>query len=142
MLGDATLLANMNCTNFDAGIDFYERKLGLELVWDGELMPGNREVLFQARAGIVCLDEGHARSGDSSPISFAVDDVDETVASLRARGITFEDYDLPRLKTENGIATIGTVKAAWFKDPDGNLLAVTSNVESLKALGAATRAAG
>lgn len=90
----------------------------------------------------MCLDEGHARGGDQSPISFAVDDVEETVASLRENGVVFEDYDLPTLKTENGVATIGSVKAAWFKDPDGNLLAVTSNVESLGPAGASSRQAG
>jgi catechol 2,3-dioxygenase-like lactoylglutathione lyase family enzyme len=142
MLGDATLLTNLNATDFDASIEFYGRKLGLELVWDGELLPGSREVLFQAGAGIVCLDQGHAASGEHSPLSFAVDDVDETVTSLREHGVVFEDYDLPSLKTQNGIATIGTVKAAWFKDPAGNLLAVTSNTESLKVLGAPSRQAG
>jgi catechol 2,3-dioxygenase-like lactoylglutathione lyase family enzyme len=141
MLGDATLLTNLNATDFDASIEFYGRKLGLELVWDAELLPGSREVLFQAGAGIVCLDQGHAASGEHSPISFAVDDVDETVTSLREHGVVFEDYDLPSLKTENGIAMIGAVKAAWFKDPAGNLLAVTSNIESLKALGAPSRQA-
>jgi catechol 2,3-dioxygenase-like lactoylglutathione lyase family enzyme len=141
MLGDATLLTNLNATDFDASIEFYGRKLGLELVWDGELLPGSREVLFQAGAGIVCLDQGHAASGEHSPLSFVVDDVDETVTSLREHGVVFEDYDLPSLKTQNGIATIGTVKAAWFKDPAGNLLAVTSNIESLKALVAPSRQA-
>jgi hypothetical protein len=81
----------------------------------------------------VCLDQGHSEPGDQSPISFAVDDVEATVASLRQSGIAFEEYDLPSIKTENGVATIGTVKAAWFKDPSGNLLAVTSSVEILRA---------
>jgi predicted enzyme related to lactoylglutathione lyase len=101
-----------------------------------------REALLGTEGGgIVCLDQGHGEAGDQSPISFAVDDVDETVKSLRESGITFEEYDLPSIKTENGIATIGTVKAAWFRDPTGNLLAVTSNIESLKALDARTRVA-
>ena len=55
--------------------------------------------------------------------------------SLREAGVTFEDYDLPSLKTKDGIATIGSAKAAWFKDPDGNLLAVTSSVDAIKAGG-------
>jgi catechol 2,3-dioxygenase-like lactoylglutathione lyase family enzyme len=56
--------------------------------------------------------------------AFVVDDVDAAVAGLRERGVVFEEYDLPGLRTEGGIATLGPVRAAWFKDPDGNILAV------------------
>ena len=44
-------------------------------------------------------------------------------ASLRERGVVFEEYDLPELKTENGIARIGDLRAAWARDPDGNIIA-------------------
>ena len=46
------------------------------------------------------------------------------VAALQARGVVFEEYDLPGLKTVNGVATIGESKGAWFKDSEGNLLAL------------------
>lgn len=55
-------------------------------------------------------------------MAFTVDDVEAEVAELRARGVIFESYEAPR--TVNGIASIGPGRAAWFKDPDGNLLAV------------------
>ena len=55
-------------------------------------------------------------------MAFTVDDVEAEVAELEARGVVFESYDSPR--TEGGIATIGPGRAAWFKDPDGNLLAI------------------
>jgi hypothetical protein len=48
-----------------------------------------------------------------------VDGIEAAVARLRALGVAFEEYDLPGLKTENGITTLGDTKAAWFKDPDG-----------------------
>jgi hypothetical protein len=106
------------------------------LVWDGEILPGSREVLFDAGGGIVCLEQGKGGGGGGqTTVSFAVDDVEETVASLRESGVVFEEYDLPNLKTENGVTSLGSIKAAWFKDPDGNLLAVTSSVEALKASG-------
>jgi hypothetical protein len=57
---------------------------------------------------------------------FRVADLDAVVAGLRERGVEFEEYDLPQLKTEGGIATVGDVRAAWCRDPDGNLLAVES----------------
>jgi len=55
-----------------------------------------------------------------------VADTEATVMELTAKGVTFEQYDLPGLKTdERGIATLGSVKVAWFKDPDGNTLSVS-----------------
>jgi catechol 2,3-dioxygenase-like lactoylglutathione lyase family enzyme len=58
-------------------------------------------------------------------VTWMVDDLDRVVDELSAKGITFEQYDLPGLKTdERGIADAGNVKGAWFKDPDGNILNV------------------
>ena len=56
--------------------------------------------------------------------AFMVRDVEATVAQLRGKGVTFEDYDLPGVKTVNGIAELGGTKGAWFKDPEGNILSV------------------
>jgi len=53
-----------------------------------------------------------------------VRDVEATVAQLRGKGVTFEDYDLPGVKTVNGIADLDGTKGAWFKDPEGNILSV------------------
>ncbi|MGH2654353.1 MAG: VOC family protein [Actinomycetota bacterium] len=47
------------------------------------------------------------------------------MAELRAKGVTFEEYDMPGLKTVNGIAELGGEKGAWFKDPEGNILSVS-----------------
>lgn len=136
MLAQATLFANLKASDLDAAVDFYGSKLGLELVWDGEIMPGYRELLFGASGGIVCIEQGQGKGTEGQTlVSFAVGDVEGTVAELRENGVVFEDYDLPSLKTENGVATMGKLKAAWFKDPDGNLLAVTSSVDAMKAGG-------
>lgn len=56
------------------------------------------------------------------------DDVDAEVARLRAAGVVFEEYDLPGLKTENGIATGDQERAAWFKDSEGNILCVAQEL--------------
>jgi predicted enzyme related to lactoylglutathione lyase len=135
VLGNATLFANLKAADLDAAVDFYGGKLGLEVVYDGEIMPGYREILFEAGAGIVCVEQGATTSGEQTLVSFAVDDVEGAVQSLRKRGVVFENYDLPSLKTENGVATIGTLKAARFRDTSGNLLAVTSSVEAMRAAG-------
>jgi predicted enzyme related to lactoylglutathione lyase len=69
-----------------------------------------------------------AGTNKATSAGFTVDDVEETVAKLREKGVTFEEYDFPGLKTENGVATFeseqGTGKAAWFKDSEGNILSV------------------
>lgn len=65
-----------------------------------------------------------AGTGESTVAGFDVTDLDTEMKELRDRGVSFEDYDLPGLKTENGIAKLGPGRGAWFKDPDGNILAV------------------
>ncbi len=54
--------------------------------------------------------------------AFQVDDLPAAVASLRARGVVFEEYDSPALRTTDGIADMGAYRAAWLKDPDGNFI--------------------
>ena len=51
-----------------------------------------------------------------------------TVRELRDKGVTFEEYDFPGLKTVNGIATMGELKTAWFRDSEGNILALSNEV--------------
>ena len=65
---------------------------------------------------------GAPSSGTHTQMAFTVDDVDAEVAGLKERGVVFEEYESPR--TEGGIARIAIGRAAWFKDPHGNLLAV------------------
>jgi hypothetical protein len=50
------------------------------------------------------------------------------VASLAARGVVFDDYDLPGLKTVNKVCILGSEKAAWFKDTEGNILCIHENL--------------
>ena len=61
---------------------------------------------------------------EHTAISFEVDDLEREVTDLERHGVRFEDYDLPGLKTDHHIAQIDGMLAAWFKDPDGNILCV------------------
>jgi catechol 2,3-dioxygenase-like lactoylglutathione lyase family enzyme len=63
-----------------------------------------------------------APSGTHTQMAFVVEDIVGEVKDLKARGVTFEEYDFPGLKTNDGIAEAGDAKAAWFKDSEGNLL--------------------
>jgi hypothetical protein len=55
---------------------------------------------------------------------WTVGDIEAEVGELRARGVVFEEYDLPNLKTVNGIAALGPNRAAWFRDSEGNILGI------------------
>jgi len=60
--------------------------------------------------------------------SFKVSDLDAEMAGLRGKGVVFEEYDMPGLKTVNSIATTRTSKAAWFKDTEGNIMAIIQTI--------------
>jgi catechol 2,3-dioxygenase-like lactoylglutathione lyase family enzyme len=131
MLERAQLVVNLRASDLDEAVSFYEGKLGLPVAIRAEALPGHEEVLFDAGGGLVCIEQGTpADSGGQTPAGFQVEDVPGTVDALRAAGVTFEDYDLPSLKTVDGVATVGSLQAAWFKDPAGNLLALTSPLKS------------
>jgi catechol 2,3-dioxygenase-like lactoylglutathione lyase family enzyme len=100
---------------------FYEDVLGLRAVMEN---PGG--VTYQSGDTFVTLyPTEFAGTAKHTLGGFLVKDVEKAVADLRAKGVTFEEYDMPGLKTENGIAADPTIgKAAWFKDPEGNILSI------------------
>jgi catechol 2,3-dioxygenase-like lactoylglutathione lyase family enzyme len=126
MLGRARLVANFKSADLDRTISFYEGTLGLRVLHRREIMPGVDEVRFDAGGAILCFESGDPQGKTNDLVGFDVDDVVATAAALREQGVVFEEYDYPSLKTVDGVATIGTMQAAWFKDPDGNLLALVS----------------
>jgi catechol 2,3-dioxygenase-like lactoylglutathione lyase family enzyme len=108
---------------------FYAEKLGLE---PAEERPGG--LRYRCGSGSFALFESAgAPSGGHTQMAWEVVDIEATAAALRARGVVFEEYDLPGLKTIGGIAEItgnypskGGVgeRGAWFKDSEGNLLGI------------------
>ena len=103
--------------------EYYVATLGLSLLEDTAL-----DVRLEAGNGTtVALYEsvGAGKSRHTLAV-FYVDDVDAAVQQLRDNGVVFEDYDLPDLRTVNAVARVGDERAAWFKDPDGNILAVAT----------------
>jgi catechol 2,3-dioxygenase-like lactoylglutathione lyase family enzyme len=100
---------------------FYEEKLGLRL---REEMPGG--VLYDCGGGTMLhLYQRAPTKADNTAAAFLVDNIEAEVAELKRKGITFEEYDMPGLKTEGGIATTDQEQIAWFKDTEGNILAVS-----------------
>jgi catechol 2,3-dioxygenase-like lactoylglutathione lyase family enzyme len=127
MLTQARIAAVVPVADVDAAVRFYGDTLGLRLKERRSDLPENREAEFEAADGTLLVYESVGAGQSRHTVAgFRVENIEEAVAALRERGVVFEDYDLPDLKTENGIATIGDVRAAWCRDPDGNILAVES----------------
>ena len=127
MLTGARIAAVVPVSDVDAAIRFYGDTLGLVLKERRSDLPENREAEFEAGGGTLLVYESVGAGQSRHTVAgFRVDDIDEAVRSLRERGVAFEEYDLPDLKTQNGIAAVGDVRAAWCRDPDGNILAVES----------------
>jgi catechol 2,3-dioxygenase-like lactoylglutathione lyase family enzyme len=123
MLNRSRVHPTIAVTNLERAKKFYGETLGLEV--QGE-MEGH--LAYQAGEGsvLVVFKRRNPPKAENTVASFAVDDVEATVKWLRDRGVVFEEYDSPGFKTVDGIASIGDSKGAWFKDPDGNTLAVSS----------------
>jgi catechol 2,3-dioxygenase-like lactoylglutathione lyase family enzyme len=104
---------------------FYEETLGLTVV-KTDPSPG---VTYRAGGdtGLYIYQRG-ATKADHTAASFSVEDVEAEVRELKAKGVVFEEVDEPGMgiKTVNGVATIGEMKGAWFRDTEGNTLAVTN----------------
>jgi len=127
VLESARIAAVVPVSDVDAAVRFYEGVLGLRLEARRDDIPDNPEAEFSASDGRLAVYKSVGAGQSRHTVAgFRVDDVDAAVADLRERGVVFEEYDFPGLKTENGIATLGDIRAAWFKDPDGNILAVES----------------
>jgi predicted enzyme related to lactoylglutathione lyase len=100
---------------------FYEEIVGL--VPKEEYAGG---VIYECGGSEVFLyPTKNAGTSRASQAYWSVDDVEAEVAELKARGVVFEEFDLPGFKTINGISTAGGAKTAWFKDTEGNTLAVS-----------------
>jgi catechol 2,3-dioxygenase-like lactoylglutathione lyase family enzyme len=123
MLADARIGANVPVSNLEEAVSFYGGKLGLSLFERGEGEPYARF----AGAGETKLGVYESKTAGQSKhtlASFVVDDVRSVVDELKAKGVTFEEYDMPGMKTEDGVAAMGETRAAWLKDPDGNILEI------------------
>lgn len=122
MLGSALVMATIPAENLQRAVEFYRTKLGLT-----KLDLQNGTATFQAGEGSTIFIYERARTqAEHTALTFLVKDVEATVTQLSDKGIQFEQYDMPGLKTNaQGIAEMGAgTKMAWFKDPEGNILAL------------------
>lgn len=119
MLSKAPVTAMLPVSDLDRARHFYQDQLGMQPVGsapDGafRFLCGSTMLALLPRPGMT--------PSPHTAMSFEVDDLESELAELEARGVAFEDYDLPDLHTENHIWTKGSERAAWFRDTEGNYL--------------------
>ena len=123
MLGNANAVATLAVKNLDAAKKFYEGVLSLERV------PVEERVLTY-RSGdsrILVYESEYAGTNKATAVTWAVgDDIEQVVAALNEKGVKFEHYDFPDGTRQGDIHIMGKTKAAWLKDPDGNILALVN----------------
>jgi catechol 2,3-dioxygenase-like lactoylglutathione lyase family enzyme len=119
MIGRTDAIANVAVKNLASARRFYEDTLGLKPIHDeaGELV-----VYESGRSQLNVYASKYAGTNKATAVTWEVDDVDAEVSELKAKGVTFEHYDMPDTKLEGDVHVAGDMRIAWFKDPDGNIL--------------------
>jgi catechol 2,3-dioxygenase-like lactoylglutathione lyase family enzyme len=119
MLQDGQVFASVPAADLARARAWYEEKLGLTPTM--EMPDGN---LYKCGGGTAFLlyQTQFAGTGKHTIAGWNVDDLDKEMAELRARGVTFEEYDMPNLKTVDGVAEYEGMRSAWFKDSEDNIL--------------------
>lgn len=128
-LGDFPAAAVLRAEDISRAKKYYADVVGLKPM---DIPTSGSEGMFTAGDGTMVLI--YERPGMPAPqnttlgFSLPADQFDEVAADLRAKGVTFEDYDVPEigLKTVSGIAEFEGTKAAWFKDSEGNIVNIVA----------------
>lgn len=132
MINNAQLTTVLPVVDVSRAARFYSDQLGLKDL--GVDITGNHILLSGMGAGIALMPAEEGAQTAHTVLTFEVDSVTREIRELEGRGVSFFDYDLPDLKTTNHVAVMGTEKAAWFADTEGNILCLHENPE-----GTATR---
>jgi catechol 2,3-dioxygenase-like lactoylglutathione lyase family enzyme len=124
VLGDTDAIATIAVKNVEAARKFYEGTLGLKPA------PSQEKGVLGYRSGssnVLVYQSQYAGSNKATAVTWAVDDLEAAIRELKAKGVRFEHYDLPGTTRTGDVHGAGRTKAAWFKDPDGNILALVSD---------------
>jgi predicted enzyme related to lactoylglutathione lyase len=129
MLQDFPMYAYIPARDLARARQFYEAKLGLRPKEET-----NGGVVYEFAQGTACFlyPTPNAGTSQASQAFWSVKDVDGLMKALKAKGVVFEDYDMPGEKSVQGAITAGGAKAAWFKDSEGNIMALIEEVPGAK----------
>lgn len=125
MLQDHSLYAYLPAQDVARARRFYEETLGFR---PGEEQAGGVTYPFANGTAAFLYPTDNAGTSKASQAFWQVDDIEREVAELKKRGVRFEHYDMPDVETDGDISTGGGAKAAWFKDTEGNILALIQAV--------------
>jgi catechol 2,3-dioxygenase-like lactoylglutathione lyase family enzyme len=121
MLNRSKATAMLPAVDMKRARTFYEQTLGLPAA---HVRPSGEARYDAAGLSFALYPRATPTRADHTALSFEVDDLSDEMKTLRARGVLFEEYDLPGLKTKDGVCVLGAERAAWFKDPEGNILCI------------------
>ena len=122
MLAGKELVATVAVKDLAVARRFYEGKLGLKIEDD----KGTEAHTYRsAGTRLIVYRSQFAGTNQATALNIMVGaDIDKTVKGLRERGVVFEHYDMPGITWDGDVMVSGPMKAARFKDPDGNILCV------------------
>jgi catechol 2,3-dioxygenase-like lactoylglutathione lyase family enzyme len=124
MLGNKDAASNVAVKNLEIAKKFYVEILGLTPVG----VEGQEVIIFKSgNSTIYVYKSEYAGTNKATAISWVVgEDIEGVVQQLKAKGVTFEHYEMPGVTRNGDIHVADDMKVAWFKDPDGNILNITS----------------
>jgi catechol 2,3-dioxygenase-like lactoylglutathione lyase family enzyme len=123
MLGSHRVFPTIPATDLERAKRWYADKLGLKPTRE---TPAGVMYMVAGGTGFLLYQTQFAGKAPNTLMGFETADVEGDVAALKQKGVKFEEYDMPGLKTVNSIASIGKLKGAWFKDSEGNILSISN----------------
>ncbi len=120
MLSGAVITTILQISDGPAAVEFYRDRLGLD--YTGRNSEGQEMFSLGGGSALALMPGPDATPTGRTELSFHVADIGAEIRDLQSRGVAFADYDLPGLKTVDHVCVLGSEKAAWFADPDGNVL--------------------
>jgi predicted enzyme related to lactoylglutathione lyase len=121
MLANASVTTMLPVMDMARARAFYEGCLGLTA---GNFRPDGKFEYAVGGSTLALFPKPEGTKAEHTAISFRVADIAASVAALKKAGVSFESYDLPGFKTVEHVCVLGSEKAAWFKDPEGNYLCI------------------
>jgi catechol 2,3-dioxygenase-like lactoylglutathione lyase family enzyme len=118
-LADSRVTCMLPVKDLARARQFYEQALGLEPLG---AKPDGKFVYRCGGTELALFPKPEGTKAEHTALSFRVERIELSVAALKERGVQFADYDLPGLKTVEHVCVLGSEKAAWFEDPEGNIL--------------------
>ena len=119
MLTELRVHTTIPVADMDRAMRWYEEKLGFKPLWKRTV-----GAMYQAGDG-TCFQLYPTPNAGQAPqtiMGLSTSQIETDVCELKARGVVFEDYDLPHMKTVDSVATVENASAAWFRDSEGNIL--------------------